>query len=103
MVTATPANPGQPGRLEKSLSWTTTRIERHARELTRIEQNLSSFGKRNKPPCVQGELLRGERLIWIGGPARWGLFRATPFVVARLLMVGISKYVSVDTGLRMWE
>lgn len=38
--------------------------------------------ERRKPPAgVEDELLRGERPVWIGGPSRWGLFRATPFVL----------------------
>lgn len=42
-------------------------------------------------PGVEGELQRGEQLVWIGGSARWGLFSATPFV---LILVGAFGYLA---------
>jgi hypothetical protein len=51
------------------------------------------------PDEVLAEMAEGEPVIWHGVPDRWGLFRATPFVVAIVLAVGVSIAMSSGTGL----
>jgi len=55
------------------------------------------------PATAAGELARDEPVIWHGAPDRWGLFRATPFMVAVALAVGLSVYMSSGTGLTPTE
>ena len=68
-----------------------------------ISDLFPGWDRQQLPPDVEAELEQEEELLWLGGPDRWGLFRATPFVVALLLVVGISTYISVGTGLTLWE
>jgi hypothetical protein len=51
------------------------------------------------PDEVLAETGAGERIIWHGGPDRWGLFRATPFVIALALALGVSVAMSSGSGL----
>ena len=51
------------------------------------------------PTAVAEALDDGERLVWVGGPDRWGLFRATPFVTAIALLVGASLFMAAGSGL----
>ena len=55
------------------------------------------------PKAVAESLDRDERVLWHGGPDRWGLFRATPFVIAIVLTVGASVAMSSGSGLTPGE
>lgn len=55
------------------------------------------------PDEVLAETGAGERIIWHGGPDRWGLFRATPFVIAVVLALGVSVAMSSGSGLTPGE
>lgn len=68
-----------------------------------ISDLFPGWDRQQLPPDVEAELDPGEELLWLGGPDRWGLFRATPFVVVLFLVVGISTYISAGSGLTLWE
>ena len=55
------------------------------------------------PPAIADQLDRDEPVLWHGGPDRWGLFRATPFVIAIVLTVGASVAMSSGSGLTPGE
>lgn len=57
----------------------------------------------NAPPGVEQELLRGEQLVWIGGPARWGLFNATPFVLILVGALGYLTYLGTASEASPWQ
>src|SRR6056297_218333 len=43
------------------------------------------------PSVVRDELSPGEGILWIGGPDRWGLFRATPSVLILAGPIGLQE------------
>ncbi|HMB39881.1 MAG TPA: hypothetical protein VKO85_12455 [Wenzhouxiangellaceae bacterium] len=45
------------------------------------------------PSVVRDELSPGEGILWIGGPDRWGLFRATPSVLILAGAIGFLTYL----------
>jgi len=51
------------------------------------------------PSYVTDELFHGEQVVWNGGPTRWSLFRATPFMVVLLVAAGLLAYIARDSGL----
>ena len=55
------------------------------------------------PTAVAEALDDGERLVWLGGPDRWGLFRATPFVIAIGLTAVGSIAMTSGSGLTSGE
>lgn len=55
------------------------------------------------PQYVRDELVRGERLVWVGGPWRWGLFRATPFVLILVGAVGYLAYLGSESDASPWQ
>ncbi len=55
------------------------------------------------PPAIADQLDRDEPVIWHGSPDRWGLFRATSFVIAIALTVGAALALSSGSGLTPTE
>ena len=53
-------------------------VSRQTRELHEI---FPPCDRASVPSDVEDECSRGEHIVWIGGPFRWGLFSATPFVL----------------------
>lgn len=52
---------------------------------------------------VRDELEPEEDILWIGGPDRWGLFRATPFVLILAGAVGFLAYVGAASDASPWQ
>lgn len=57
----------------------------------RMESALPASESDRVPGVIRDELDFEEDVVWIGGPDRWGLFRATPFV---LILVGAFGYLA---------
>ncbi len=55
------------------------------------------------PAEVADELGHSERVIWIGGPSRWGLFRATPFVLILAGAFGYLTYLGAAIDSSPWQ
>lgn len=55
------------------------------------------------PSLVRDSLLPDERPVWIGGPARWGLFSATPFVLILVGAFGYLTYVGAASEVSAWQ
>lgn len=56
----------------------------------------------NIPSGIAQELVRDERVAWIGGPSRWGLFRVTPFVFIGVGLSVVLTYLSSGSGTSPW-
>lgn len=55
------------------------------------------------PEPVAGELLHNERVLWVGGPDRWGLFRLTPFALAPIGAYSALAYLGAESGITAWQ
>lgn len=55
------------------------------------------------PTSVSSELGQNEHVVWIGGPARWGLFRATPFVLVLAGALGYLAYLAAGSETSAWQ
>lgn len=58
---------------------------------------------RSIPTGVSNELGQNEHVVWIGGPARWGLFRATPFVLILVGAFGYLAYLAAGSETTAWQ
>jgi len=55
------------------------------------------------PTSVSDELGHDEQVVWIGGPARWGLFRATPFLLIIAGAFGYLAYLAAGSDASVWQ
>ena len=55
------------------------------------------------PSVVHDELASDENIAWIGGPDRWGLFRATPFLLILVVAIGYLTYLGAASDSSPWQ
>jgi hypothetical protein len=68
-----------------------------------LRSEFPNDGGRSLPAAVADQLKPDEPVLWHGGPDRWGLFRATPFVIAVVLAIGVSVGMASGSGLTPGE